>query len=187
LARYVAFLRAINVGGRVVKMDQLRTLFDAMKFKNVETFIASGNVLFDARTDDVDALERRIERDLEKALGYTVLTFVRSPDEIAAAAEYEPFGDPAALPPMHAMYVGFLKARPSESARAKLLGYRTNIDDLQLREREVYWRCVKSLRESLVSGALLEKTLGPATLRNVSTVRKLAAKVMPAAATERGR
>jgi uncharacterized protein (DUF1697 family) len=177
LSRYVAFLRAVNVGGRVVKMDQLRTLFETMKLKQVETFIASGNVLFDTRTDDTDALEQRIEKHLEKALGYTVLTFVRSPAEIAAAAAYEPFGDPAALPPMHAMYVGFLKTRPSDGARAKLLGYRTNIDDLQVREREVYWRCIKSLGESLVTGALLEKTLGPATMRNVSTVRKLAAKV----------
>jgi uncharacterized protein (DUF1697 family) len=177
LERYVAFLRAVNVGGRVVKMDQLRALFEAMKFRNVETFIASGNVLFDARTDDPGALEQRIEKHLEKALGYKVLTFVRSPGEITACAAYEPFGDPAVLPPMHAMYVGFLKTRPNDGAREKLLGYRTDTDDLQVREREVYWRCVKKLRESLVTGALLEKTLGPATMRNVSTVRKLAAKV----------
>lgn len=177
MSRYVAFLRAVNVGGRVVKMDQLRRLFETMKFKEVETFIASGNVLFDTRTADTDALEQRIEKELKKGLGYEVLTFVRSPDEIAAAATYEPFGDPAKLPPMHAMYVGFLKTRPSDGAREKLLTLRSHIDDLQLREREVYWRCVKSLRESLVSGAALEKTLGPATLRNVTTVRKLAAKV----------
>jgi uncharacterized protein (DUF1697 family) len=177
LPRYVAFLRAINVGGRVVKMDHLRALFEAMKFKQVETFIASGNVLFEARFDDAEALEQRIEKHLERALGYEVLTFVRSPAEIAAAAAYEPFGDPAALPPAHATYVGFLKANPSDEARQKLLGYRTNIDDLHVREREVYWRCVKSLRESLFTSALLEKTLGPATMRNVSTVRKLAAKV----------
>jgi uncharacterized protein (DUF1697 family) len=177
LARYVAFLRAVNVGGHVVKMDQLRALFEAMKFKNVETFIASGNVLFDVRTDDAAALEQRIEKHLEKALGYEVLTFVRSPAEVVACAAYEPFGDAAALPPARAIYVGFLKKSPSEDAHQKLLGYRTTTDDLHVREREVYWRSIKSLRESLFSGALLEKTLGPATMRNVSTVRKLAAKV----------
>jgi uncharacterized protein (DUF1697 family) len=158
-------------------MDQLRTLFEAMKFKQVETFIASGNVLFDARADDAEALETRIEKHLERALGYEVLTFVRSPAEVAAAAAYEPFGDPAALPPAHGIYVGFLKTSPTDEARQKLLGYRTKVDDLHVREREVYWRCVKSLRESLFTGALLEKTLGPATMRNVTTVRKLAAKV----------
>jgi uncharacterized protein (DUF1697 family) len=177
LPRYVAFLRAINVGGRVVKMDQLRTLFEAMKFKQVETFIASGNVLFDARGADADALEKRIEKHLEGALGYEVLTFVRSPAEITAAAAYEPFGDPASLPPARAIYVGFLKTTPADEARRKLLEYRSEIDDLHVREREVYWRSMKSLRESPVTGALLEKTLGPATMRNVTTVRKLAAKV----------
>jgi uncharacterized protein (DUF1697 family) len=177
LPRYVAFLRAVNVGGRVVTMDRLRSLFDAMKFKQVETFIASGNVLFDARVADTDALEKRIEKQLAQALGYEVLTFVRSPAEILAAAAYEPFGDPAALPSAQGIYVGFLKTKPSEEARQKLLGYRSEIDDLQVRDREVYWRSIKSLRESTVTGALLEKTLGPATLRNVTTVRKLAAKV----------
>jgi uncharacterized protein (DUF1697 family) len=177
LARYIAFLRAVNVGGRVVKMDQLRALFEAMKFKNVETFIASGNVLFDARTDDAGALEERIEKHLEKALGYKVLAFVRSPAEVVACAAYEPFGSAEALPPAHAIYVGFLKRNPSDDAHQKLLGYRTKLDDLHVREREVYWRSIKSLRESLFTGALLEKTLGPATMRNVTTVRKLAAKV----------
>jgi uncharacterized protein (DUF1697 family) len=158
-------------------MDLLRALFEAMKFKGVETFIASGNVLFDARTDDGDALERRIEKQLEKALGYEVLTFVRSPAEVAAAATYEPFGDPAALPPMHAMYVGFLKTPPSADVRERLLALRTDVDDLHVREREVYWRRLKSPRESLVTGAVVEKTLGPATIRNVSTVRKLATRL----------
>jgi uncharacterized protein (DUF1697 family) len=177
LARHVAFLRAVNVGGRVVKMDQLRALFEAMKFKNVETFIASGNVLFDARADDAGALEQRIETHLEKALGYQVLTFVRSPAQVAACAAHEPFGDPATLGPTHRVYVGFLKAAPSEEAHQKLLGYRTTTDNLHVREREVYWHAKKSMRESLFTGALLEKTLGPATMRNVTTVRKLAAKV----------
>ena len=177
MPRYVAFLRAVNVGGRVVKMDRLRALFDTMRFQNVETFIASGNVLFDARTEDTDALESRIEKQLERELGYEVLTFVRSPGEIVAAAAYEPFGDPAALPPARAIYVGFLKTAPTDDARTKLLGYRTESDDLHVREREVYWRSIKNLRESLFSGALLEKTLGPATMRNVTTVRKLAAKL----------
>jgi uncharacterized protein (DUF1697 family) len=177
LPRYVAFLRAVNVGGRVVKMDQLRVLFEAMKFKQVETFIASGNVLFDARSDDTAALEQRIEKQLEKSLGYEVLTFIRSPAEIVAAAAYEPFGDPTALPPARAIYVAFLKTTPTDDARQKLMGYRSKIDDLHVREREVYWRSIKSLRESLFTGALLEKTLGPATMRNVTTVRKLATKV----------
>ena len=57
--RYVAFLRAINVGGHVVKMDRLRNLFEALGFSGVRTFIASGNVLFDSAARNTGALESR--------------------------------------------------------------------------------------------------------------------------------
>ena len=57
--RHVAFLRAINVGGHVVTMDKLRALFTALGLKDVETFIASGNVLFAPSKGGVAALETR--------------------------------------------------------------------------------------------------------------------------------
>ena len=86
MTRYVAFLRAINVGGHTVKMDRLRALFEELKFANVETFIASGNVLFDSASKSTDAMETRIERHLEKALGYEVATFVRPLASLAAVS-----------------------------------------------------------------------------------------------------
>ena len=89
--RYVAFLRAINVGGHIVKMEQLRKLFETMGFDNVTTFIASGNVIFESSSKSAPALEKKISTALEKALGYPVATFVRSPDEIAQIAAYEPY------------------------------------------------------------------------------------------------
>jgi len=60
LAKYIAFLRAINVGGHTVKMDHLRSLFEALGFSNVETFIASGNVIFESKSKSTRALERRL-------------------------------------------------------------------------------------------------------------------------------
>jgi uncharacterized protein (DUF1697 family) len=45
--KYVAFLRTVNVGGRIVKMERLRKIFEELKFKNVKTFIQSGNVIFE--------------------------------------------------------------------------------------------------------------------------------------------
>jgi len=56
MTRYVAFLRAINVGGHNVKMDALRALFESMKLASVETFIASGNVIFETNRRDPAAL-----------------------------------------------------------------------------------------------------------------------------------
>jgi uncharacterized protein (DUF1697 family) len=176
--RYVAFLRAINVGGRVVKMDRLRALFESLRLGNVETMIASGNVLFDAPASErADALEQRIEEHLKEALGYDVATFLRTPGEIAAIVAHEPFGpDPSA----HAVYVGFLKALPTKDARERLLGFSNDVDEFRANGREVYWKARKNVSESMFSGAQLEKTLGmPATMRNINTVRKLGVKCAP--------
>ena len=94
MPRYVAFLRAINVGGHVVKMDHLRTLFEEIGLTEVETFIASGNVLFNSPSKSGPALERKIEKQLRTALGYEVATFVRTHAEVQQVAAYEPFPPP---------------------------------------------------------------------------------------------
>ena len=84
MPKYIAFLRAINVGGHTVKMDQLREVFEQCGFKNVETFIASGNVIFDSTSKNPKALEKKIEAALLKAFGYEVHTFLRTPGELTA-------------------------------------------------------------------------------------------------------
>jgi uncharacterized protein (DUF1697 family) len=112
--RFIAFLRAINVGGHVVTMEKLRALFEALGFKNVETFIASGNVIFESRSTDTVALERRIEARLLKALGYEVVTFVRTDAEVAAIARYRPFTE-SQVQSAGAFCVGFsLEPLPAE-------------------------------------------------------------------------
>jgi uncharacterized protein (DUF1697 family) len=172
--RQVALLRAINVGGHTVKMDRLRALFEGLGLTGVSTFIASGNVVFDAAEEAADALERRIEAHLERSLGYPVATFVRSTAELAEVAEHRPFpdghgGEQASL------YVAFLRAPPPEERWAGVLELRNEVDDFHLRGREVYWLCRTRSSDSAFSGAVLEKRLGmPATFRNVNTVRRLA-------------
>ena len=176
MPKYVALLRAINVGGHTVKMDHLRSLFAGLGFANVETFIASGNVIFDSKAKDASALERKIEKHLRVVLGYEVKTFVRSVAEVAAAANYKPFSDSEMN--THALYIGFLAEPPDAEATRKLLSFAGEIDDLQVHDREVYWLCrTTRLTDSKFSGALAEKVLNlRATFRNSTTVKKLAAK-----------
>ena len=175
--RYIAFLRAINVGGHTVKMERLRTLFEALGLANVATFIASGNVIFEAPDENAHLLERQIERHLRQALGYDVATFIRSASELAAIAQYQPFTASEQATTGTALYIAFLPVPPTAESWRKLLNFRTPVDDFQLQGREIYWLCRTKMSESVFSGALLEKTIGmPATLRNVTTVRKLAAK-----------
>ncbi|HEX7078001.1 MAG TPA: DUF1697 domain-containing protein [Candidatus Eisenbacteria bacterium] len=174
MTRYVAFLRSINVGGHTVTMAALRHHFESLGLAGVETFIASGNVLFDASTKSPGALEVKIERALRATLGYEVATFLRSLDEVAAIARHEPF---PRMPPGAGLYVAFTAAAPKAAARAAILSRRSDIDDFHVRGREIYWLCRGRSSDSEFSGAFLEKLLGgPATIRNVNTVRRLAAK-----------
>jgi uncharacterized protein (DUF1697 family) len=174
--RYIAFLRAINVGGRTVKMDHLRRLFAEMGFANVETFIASGNVIFDSAQTDAAALERAIEAGLQSGLGYRVDTFIRTPAELAAVAATWPFGD-ADREMDHSFYVAFLGAPPDASSQERLLAHTTEVDAFHVDGREVYWLRRDALGESSFAGGLLEKALGmPATVRNGRTVTKIVIK-----------
>jgi uncharacterized protein (DUF1697 family) len=183
MARYVAFLRAINVGGHVVRMEALRTLFESMGALNVATFIASGNVIFDTRRTNADVLEQSIADGLQKALGYPVATFLRTIPEIAAVAAHRPFPE-SEFAAGATMYVGFLKDRPGKDRLRAVTALRTDMDEFAVREREVYWLRRKAPWVSGYSGPPLEKTLASAiTMRNVSTVRKLAAKYALPSAT----
>jgi len=175
--RLIAFLRAINVGGHTVKMDELRRLFEALGFSRVETFIASGNVIFDCPAQDVQELEKRIESFLKESLGYEVATFLRTTSELAEIAGYHPFPDEQLAGESATLYIAFLHRPPDEQAERKLEEFRSAVDDFHVHDREVYWLCRARISESAFSGGLLEKTLGmQATLRNSTTVRKLAAK-----------
>lgn len=177
MPRFIAFLRAINVGGHNVKMEHLRKLFEALGFSNVETFIASGNVIFEAPAANAQELEKQIESHLQKSLGYAVATFLRSPAELADIAGYRPFAAAELDAQGNSLYIAFLPAPPGREAQHKLMAFRTPVDDFHIHNREVYWLARKKISESTFSGALLEKAIGmPATVRNVTTVKKLAAK-----------
>ena len=177
MPKYVAFLRAINVGGRTVKMDVLRGLFETMGFSSVETFIASGNVIFDSHSENASSLESQIEAHLQKSLGYAVATFIRSIPEVAHIVRTKPFPDSEMGAQGHTVYIAFLGENPSDRARQKLLGFVTEMDNFHVDGREVYWLCRTRMSESAFSGALLEKSLGmQTTIRNLTTVTKIASK-----------
>jgi len=175
MTRYVAFLRAVNVGGRTVRMEELRRAFEAIPLANVATFIASGNVLFDSKKTGTP-LERTIEHALRAALGFDVATMVRSGADLRSVVEQVEVrgmthGGGVTL------YVGFLKDEPVRSAAAAAAALSNEVDLISVHGRELYWQCHKSFSDSTVSGARLERLLATAaTLRNFNTVQKLAAR-----------
>lgn len=177
MVRFVAFLRAINVGGRTVRMSDLRAIFESMSLTQVQTFIASGNVIFESRSRDAGALEKRIAARLEQSLGFDVATFVRTDVEVAAIAGHRPFS-PADLQSAVALNVALLGVPPSSHARRAITALSTDIDQLHVHGREVYWLSRRRQSESNVSNAVLERLVGgPATTRGLRTMARLAASI----------
>jgi uncharacterized protein (DUF1697 family) len=177
MTRYVAFLRAINVGGHTVRMEQLRTLFAAMGFADVETFIASGNVIFRTKTTDVAALERRIADKLEKALGYSVGVFLRSVSELHEIVNYQPFTIETDAADKIGVYVILMAEGMSAVAKRALFACRSATDDFAVKGREIYWLCRGSMLESPFAKNGWERSAGArATMRNRNTMVRLAKK-----------
>lgn len=178
MPRYFAFLRAINVGGHVIKMEALRGHFTALGFTQVETFINSGNVIFQARSGKPAALEARIAGHLESALGYPVATFLRTDAELAAIRAYAPFAEED-ISAAGACCVGFV-ARPLEPAQHETLrGLQTELDSFHVNGSELYWLCRARQSESKITNSLLERKVKTSlTFRNLTTIAKLAAKYL---------
>lgn len=179
MTRYVAFLRAINVGGHVVKSDALKSVFASLKLEKVETFLASGNVIFNTPRKDAKALAAEIAAALEKRLGYAVETFLRTDAEVPAVASCVPFSaDAVAEAPTFC--IGFMSAKVTAEAEAKVRRLLPEGDELVLRGTEYYWLGRQKQSESKFSAAVFEKAAGmKVTMRGRGTLQKLAAKYPP--------
>lgn len=177
-ARYLAFLRGMNVGGHRVSMAELRTHFERLGFAEVETFIASGNVIFTAADGaTAAALERTIEAHLRNALGYAVATFLRTPTELRAIAAHVPFPADEVDTPGYTVHVGFLRQAPSSEVARQLTQSQTAMDAFGVHERALYWLCRGKSTASLVKWPTIEKAVAlDLTMRNLTTVRKLVEK-----------
>ncbi len=170
MPRYAAFLRAINVGGRNVKMDELKTHFCELGFSNVKTVIASGNVIFETAEEDAEKLTKIIFEHLEKKLGFKTDVFLRTKIAIEKALNVDFMKEKAT----ENLFIGCLENAPEDAIKEKLKNAQTEVDSFQIVGKEVFWACNKKFRESLFSGAKLEKLLSqPTTLRNLNTFTKI--------------
>jgi uncharacterized protein (DUF1697 family) len=175
MPKYIAFLRAINVGGHTVKMDYLKKLFGKMGFENIETFIASGNVVFDSKSKIIDSIKKKIETELEKSLGYKVATFIRTTNELKTISEYKAFKDSDLKNENNTLYIGFLDSAPSKENQNKVYALQDVANEFHFNKNELYWLSRKNFSDSGISGNKLEKALGMSTtMRNSTTIKKMA-------------
>jgi uncharacterized protein (DUF1697 family) len=175
VTRYVCLLRAINVGGRNITMAELKKSFQKAGLEGVETFIASGNVIFESAKKP-QQLEKIISTALEKDLGYAVPSFLRTLPEMEAVVGCKAFDD-ATLAAAVTYYVGFVGSPLTTEQKKKLYEFRSDIDEFNVTGREIYWACRTRSSDSKFNNAVMERRLGvSATWRGINTVKRLVAK-----------
>lgn len=172
---HVAFLRGMNLGGRRIKNEELRAEFEALGFADVACFRASGNVVFSAKGSEAK-LTGALEAGLGEALRYEVPVFLRSAKELSALAACEPFEAAAVKASKGKLQVALLSEKPTAKAREQALGEASDEDRLAIEGRELYWLPNGGISESELDLKLLEKALGPWTMRTMGTIEQIAAK-----------
>jgi uncharacterized protein (DUF1697 family) len=141
----------------------------------VETFLASGNVVFDSPATDGASLERRIEDHLERALGYAVPTLVWSLPALARLADARPPDGEEGVAAGDSLYVVFLPAPADDEMRSRFAALESESDRFRFRERAAYWLIRDKLSDSPLFGPGLAKAVGSVrhTVRNFNTVERL--------------
>jgi uncharacterized protein (DUF1697 family) len=169
MRRYAAFLRGVSPMN--AKMPELKKAFEAAGFEEVKTIISSGNVVFSARAASEASIQKKAEAAMEKRLGHSFLTIVRSVDmlrEMLASDPYKPFG----LPSNAKRIVTFLREKPT--AKLQLPIERSGASILLMKGSEIFSAYLPT-SEGPVFMTLIEKTFGKAvTTRTWDTVTKVA-------------
>jgi uncharacterized protein (DUF1697 family) len=176
VTRYVALLRGINVGGnRMVAMKALAACFEAQRFRDVATYIQSGNVLFGADSRDPAALTAQIERALEKTCGFAIPVVVRSRERMQAAVEGAPKGF-GARPAAYRCDVIFLKEPLTAEAALPEVPVKPGVDRVWSGDGVLYFSRVSSrAAESQLNRLVAKPIYRSMTIRNWNTTTKLAA------------
>lgn len=176
---YICFLRGINLGKRRIKMPLLKSLFEELGFKNVSTYIASGNVIFETRKVDLQKLEAKIEKHLFKSLDYEVDAFVRPQDELETLIAYPAFSKAQMEQPENTQYIVFLKTVPAAADLAIFKSIETPTDKFTSNNQELYWLCGTGVAESEVWKSKFLKQLSwkTSTTRKANTVAKIIEKL----------
>jgi uncharacterized protein (DUF1697 family) len=172
--RHVAFLRAVNLGKRTVKMPHLVELVRGLGHDDVWTHINSGNVVFEASGSRA-TLERQLEAALEDDLGFEVTTFVRSEAELRRTLALEPFS----VAPGDTYFVTFLKDNLSGSKAKALEALSNDFDTVVVKGRDVHWRMHGKSTATTLTTKAWESIVGRhrSTSRNTNMLRTLRDKI----------
>jgi uncharacterized protein (DUF1697 family) len=167
---YFALLRGINVGGHnMIKMAELKRMFEELGYERVQTYINSGNVIFES-SENVNTLEGQIEREISKVFGFNIAVVLRTADELSSIIDKSPFGE-LVLTEGQSIHLTLLKEAPTQEQIDKLPVVDQGDDEYYINGKEIY----VLYRNSILNSKLPKKfqNLLPATARNWKTIMKL--------------
>lgn len=172
----ISLLRGVNVVGRnQIKMDELRTLYESLKFTGCQTYINSGNVVFCTRERNLIVLPERTEKAIERKFGFRPSVIHRTADELRDVFARNPFAKRRNIDPSK-LLVGFLARDPAPDAVAKLRAINTGPEEIQFTPRELYIYFPNGVGRADLTWSMIDRIMKvPITGRNWNTVTKLLA------------
>lgn len=171
---YIALLRGINVSGhKIIKMETLRKVLEELNFKNISTYIQSGNILFQSGETSIPKLEKQITELIFKHFSFDVPATVVTPQDLKKIVDDNPYAaqqlDDPAQP-----YVSFLSEIPSVEKLEQLKAIDFKGDNFINIGKTLYIHYVQSAGDSKLSNVIIENKLKlSSTARNWKTVNKL--------------
>jgi uncharacterized protein (DUF1697 family) len=174
MAVIICMLRGVNVGGHnQIKMDALKALCVSLKLKDPQTYVQSGNVIFQTDEKDLAKLTKRIQDAIERKVGFRPGVVLRTATDVKEVVARNPFAGRSGIEPGK-LLVNFLAAEPDREAREKALAIKIGPEELHLLGREAYIYFPNGQGRSKLPWSKIERALGTSgTGRNWSSVTKM--------------
>lgn len=171
--KFTALLRGINVSGqKQIKMAELKSLFEDLGFKDVETYIQSGNVIFSSKEKSIEKIEEKISSSLKKKFGFEAETIVVTSEEIESVLDKNPFLKRKT--DFEKLYVTFLSEIPNEEYLIKLEASDYSPEQFIIVGKIIYLSLPNGYGRTKLNNNFFEKKLNvSATTRNLKTVKAL--------------
>jgi len=175
MEKYIAILRGINVSGsKMIKMDDLKLSMSELNFKNIETYIQSGNLVFKYTKTNQHDLAKKIKYKIQKDFGFQVPVIVKNSQELNFLIAHNSFINER-NEPVDKLHVTFLAEEPPVGWREKLAGIDANSDEFIILKDVIYIFCLNGYGRTKLNNNYFEAKLKiSATTRNWKTVIKLA-------------
>jgi uncharacterized protein (DUF1697 family) len=170
----VSLLRGVNVGGHnKIGMAELRGLYESLGMSRPQTYVQSGNVVFETGERKLERVAERLEEGIERTFGFRPAVILRTAGELRDAVERNPFAARGGIEPSK-LLVTFLRSDPGEEVREAVRRIPTGPEELRIDGREMYIYFPNGMGRPKLSLAQVERTLKVAgTGRNWNTVTKL--------------